>query len=318
MRLRLIALTASAAGLSFAALAGAHHHGAPAINHYVGADGGGTLTAGSSDHEVSWQRCPPEGDCVPHSSGPILKVGDEAPGTTFVATQDGVSTRSNPWRGRLRVAVPPRVEGEVRAGSRVRPVAATWEGGWGREQDSLQLQVCDTPEGGGCFVIADGVSTQCEPNGGRVLGPEHVGRWLRVLNARFDQNQPRSLVLYPAPEAVPPMEPAPGRAAAVVGRIAPGRGELSGCRAFGVRLDFAHLIRAGRDVASVTCPTPCVVTLVVRQGRRVIRLRTAPGRGTFPIRLRRRDVRRLRAGRLHVTAIVNGHVFRTARARLGD
>jgi hypothetical protein len=126
--------------------------------------------------------------------------------------------------GHLRTIAPPSVSGEVRVGGLVRPVAATWAGGWGRETDWLQLQACRTSEGGDCVVVLDEIKYgRCRPDGGRLLPARYEGRWLRVADTRIDRAQPFTMEGYFAPEGVKPQQPGTaGVASAVVGRIAAG------------------------------------------------------------------------------------------------
>ncbi len=156
---------------------------------------------------------------------------DEPAGTAFTATQDGVTVRSQPWRGLLRATAPPRVEGAIRVGGFVRPLAATWEGGWGRETDWLQLQVCRTPAGAECIVILDEIKFgRCRPGGGRLVPARYEGRWLRVTDRRIDQRQPFTQEGYSAPEGVRPQVPgSAGIAGAVVGQIAAGPAPAEDC-----------------------------------------------------------------------------------------
>lgn len=195
---------------------------------------------------MRWERCAPGAAvCTPHDDGDgdprFLQVRDEPAGTAFTATQDGVTVRSQSWRGLLRATAPPRVEGTVRVGGFVRPLAAAWAGGWGRETDWLQLQVCRTATGADCLVILDEIKYgRCRAGGGRLLPARYEGRWLRVTDRRIDRRQPFTQEGYFAPEGVRPHKPgSAGVAGAVVGQIRPGRAPAKDC---GQLEGLAHLL----------------------------------------------------------------------------
>jgi len=225
-----------ALALTAAPPAHAQHHGKPTLHHYVFDDGTGQLIANPAGHPVTWERCAPEGSpCTTYDDGDanpqFLSVRDDPPGTAFTATQDGVTSRSEIWRGRVRATAPPRVDGEIRVGGLVAPVPATWEGGWGREADWLQLQACRTAQGADCVVILDSIKFgRCRPDGGRLLPARYEGSWLRVTDTRIDREQPFTLEGYTAPEYIRPNVPGPPAVAgAVVGQIASGPAPVEDC-----------------------------------------------------------------------------------------
>ena len=319
--------------LALSATASARHNGDPYVDHYVRADGSGLLIANPGGHPVAWGICPADGSpCSPHDDGDgdpqLLAVRDEPPGTVFTATQEGVTARSEPWRGRVRATAPPGVQGEVRVGGLVRPLAATWAGGWGREDDWLQLQVCGTPGGADCVVILDEIKFgRCRPGGGRLLPARYEGRWLRVVDVRIARAQPFTQEGYTAPEWVRPNVPGPpGIAGAVLGRVARGPAPAADCGGQlphlrrGPRALLPARIRQGANgrfaAASVTCPTRCRLVLTVRQRGRshTLRRTLAPGRST--VALPRTLLRRLRSGPLKLRATVEGTPLATRRARL--
>ncbi len=327
---RLPTLTVLSVVLLAASPALARHNGRITVDHYVEPDGTGLLISNPGGHPVSWQLCPPEGSaCRPHDDRDgdpqVLAVRDEAPGTVFAATQDGVTVRSERWRGRLRASSPPGVVGDVRVGGIVRPVPATWQGGWGRERDWLQLQACRTPRGVGCVVILDEIKYgRCQRGGGRRLPARYRGRWLRVTDQRIDRDESFTDEGYFVPEGVSPLRPGPpGVASAVIGPIAAGPETAEDCGVWSSRRAAVRLRRRiaadvdGRFVvATVRCRRRCRLTLTIRQRTKAhtIRRRLAAGRST--IALPRRLVRRIRRGRLRIDVSVNGYRLATARARL--
>lgn len=317
MPLRRLGLLLGLLALAITATAHARHNGEPSLDHYVRADGTGMLIANPAGHPVSWERCAPAASaCTPYDDGDgdpqLLVVSDEPVGTAFTATQDSVTLRSQAWRGRLRATAPPRVEGEVRVGGFVRPLPATWEGGWGREADWLQLQVCRTPAGAECTVVLDEIKFgRCRPGGGRLLPARYEGGWLRVTDVRIDQRQPFTLEGYSAPEGVRPHVPgAAGIAGAVVGQIRPGPAPIEDCGhpdgfAPGWRLRISHVVLTRTRLSMrVSMPALLRVRIARRTGRpyatRWRRVRSFTLRARAAGRATRR-LRRLHPGRYRIS-----------------
>jgi hypothetical protein len=305
-------------------VAAAAHNGRPTLYYFVQPDGSGVLTA-SYGHPVAWERCAPDGGCAPYqdADGDDQRVTarDEAPGTRFRATQDGVTLTSEPWSGRVRARRPPGVEGEVRVGGRVRPNAADWLGGWGRETDWLQLQACRTEAGADCRVIYDEIKFgECSPGGGRRLPARYEGWWLRVADARIDTQQPFTQEGYLVPEGVAPHEPSEARAVAVVGRIAEGPAPGEDCMRGGpqivtLRRAIVPAERGRLVVADIGCPFDrCAIAIRLRQGGRTVTERRTLRGGRTAVALPRRAARRLRSGRkVAVRVVVEGRVVALAR-----
>ena len=324
--------------LAAPAVASAHHTGQPGISHYVKSDGTGLLIASPNGHDVTWERCTDV--CASYDDGDadrnLMNVADDPVGSVFKATQDGTTVASEPWRGRVVVQAPPSLEGEVRVGGFVRPLAAAWGGGWGREKDWLQLQACTTPEGTDCRVIVDEIKFgPCQPGGGRLLPARYEGFWLRVADARIDRSQPFTAEGYFRPEGVRPNQQAPGNAVATVGRVGPGPASATDC---GVDSPFAPpapprspappspvpprparpqatirstIVRvAGRRLVAtrVDCPTACRVELRARQGRRAMTVIRGLAKGSTDVALPRAAARRLRPGRIGLRVRVDGRV----------
>jgi hypothetical protein len=342
MRLPL-ALSVVALASPAAALAG--HNGEPHIDHYVLRDGSGELIANPAGHPISWERCLPDGGaCSPHDDGDgepqILHVRDDPSGSVFQATQDGVTKRSEAWRGPVHAVEPPRADGDVRVGGHVVPVAAKWEGGWGRESDWLQLQACEGADGTACKVIVDEIKFgKCPPGSGRYLPARYEGWWLKVADARIDNQQPFTLEGYSRPEGVRPLDGSPATATAVVGRIGPGTppAEDCGSETFGppkapappvvpadppaakATATARSVLRRGPRgrvvVADIRCPARCRVELRLRQGARRVRLKRTLRAGTTAVALPRSDARRLRRGFVSVRVFVGARLVAGRRAR---
>jgi hypothetical protein len=332
--------------------ASAHHHGRPGISHHVRSDGTGLLIAHPAGHDVTWERCTDV--CAPYDDGDadpnFMRVADDPVGSVFRATQDGTTLTSEPWRGRVVSQGLPALEGEPRVGGFVRPVAAAWGGGWGREDDWLQLQACTTPEATDCKVIVDEIKFgPCQPGGGRLLPARYEGFWLRVADARFSRESAFTLEGYSRPEGVRPHQEAPATAVADVGRIGPGPAPASDCGTASffpspppspppappaaptppppptLPASLTHatirttIVRAaGRRMvaARVRCPTACRVELRARQGRRVVTVTRSLSRGMTELALPRAAARRLRAGRLGLRVRIDGRVVAERRAVL--
>jgi hypothetical protein len=240
---------------------------------------------------IAWRRCPAGGDVCEAGwgGGPedgLLEVGDAPAGSVFEATATyggrSVSARSLPYLGPVRTIRPPGLTGHLRVGGLVRPLAATWGGGWGNEQSRLQTQVCRI-RSGPCKVIADGVYWDRCPGAGAVLAARYQGWYVRVVDQRVGRDTAWAAYAVGAPEALMPLAPTPAQAAATFGpiRAAAGRAE-STCGRPDPRLQppagSARLRRrarstpAGVALGSVSCTRACRVTLVARHGQRRVRL----------------------------------------------
>lgn len=327
------------------------------IDYYVNSEGTGLLIANGGDGPVTWEGCTDV--CTPRDDGDgnpqTLRVADDPAGSVFKATRGAMTVVSEPWRGRLVVQSPPTLEGELRVGGFVRPLAATWGGGWGRESDWLQLQACSTPEGADCKVILDQIKFGlCQPGGGRVLPQRYEGSWLRVVDARIGDRQPFTTEGYLRPEGVRPNPPAAGVAAATIGRIGPGPAPPGDCgsenfagpngpsgpagptgptgptgpaprvpRASPAIRPSATLRRVvvrvpGRRLvaARVRCAVACRVELRARQGRLTVRITRSMPAGGGAVALPRAAARRLLPGPIGMRVRVNGRVVAERRATL--
>jgi len=186
---------------------------------------------------MTWQACPPSGDCYEVSPDPahdrLLHVGSAPAGTIFRATtsdgQQSLTAISDPYQGPLRAVDRPRVSGQVRVGHVVRAIAGQWSGGWGGEQPFLQLQVCRTRRSTTCEVIA---SThyweRCDGVGAR-LPRRYQGSYLRVADSRLGRQ-----LVFPAfvprrPQDLAPLVAAWNTSVRTIGRIGPGRAVRRAC-----------------------------------------------------------------------------------------
>jgi hypothetical protein len=270
------------------------------IGYGIEANGRGLLIANPAPYHrgtIAWERCPDGGSvCEPGwGGGPYddeLVVGDAPRGSVFqvTATYRGrsVSARSVPYLGRVQAVRPPGLAGHLHVGGLVRPLAATWTGGWGNETSRLQTQVCRR-RSGDCEVVADGEYWNRCPGAGAVLQSAHEGWYVRVVDQRVGHDTAWPAFAITAPGVLAPLEPSPAQAAATFGPIRPAAGARESTCGLPSRPGSAHLLRrarstpAGALLGSVTCPRSCRVTLVARHGKRrarvVFHLRARQRRG---------------------------------------
>jgi hypothetical protein len=167
------------------------------LSYEITAGGTGQLIANlvpNGTGRYSWKQCTPAGACfhvAGSDGGRVIATGHSPPGTTFIATGtnggSSVSARSLPYRGVVRATAPPRAAGALRIGALVRPRAARWIGGWGNENDRLQVQVCRT-ETGGCIVLYDSVNDQRTGRSGATI-PKRFRNWfLRIADQRIGRD----------------------------------------------------------------------------------------------------------------------------------
>jgi hypothetical protein len=331
-------LIAVVAGFSFAMLLAGSAAAADSdfkltLSYWINSDGTGRVIADTpiGAGTTSWQACPPAEPCSPTASAPqsdrFLDAGSSPPGTVFVATAveggQTASATSVPYQGPVAATVGPKVGGELRVGARVRPIAGRWSGGWGSEFSLIQLQVCSTPGGGNCVVIADDHSLRFSD--GAVLRPSDCGKYLRATDRRLGRD-----TVSPAVLMVPPVPDPPGGnvAATIVGPIAAADGK-SDCGP-GAELQstprsvdrfslFAAPVRSkGRlEFGKVSCLSRCEVRLTVRQRRRVIRFSRFFGNAKLQtLVLSRRQSRRLKRGKATVTVRIDGQLVAKRRVTL--
>lgn len=298
-----------------------------ALDHYVDADGRGTLIANPGDGATVWERCLPGAPCTPFAPNgetpDIVHVDDEPAGTVFQATKpDGVLRRSEAWQGPVRAVTPPILEGDVRVGGVVRARPGAWQGGWGRERDHLQVQACPTATAdAGCLVLLDSVKyADCGTGDGRVLPERYAGWYLRVANSRFDREQPFTAEGYSQPEGIRPKTAAGAVAVVTVGPIGAGRPPRSDCGTSAWVTMRKGITRAptGRyDALRVTCFSRCRVDLQVRQSRRAFTVRRTLRKGTTTVALPRDRVRRhLRPGAVRLALTINTRTYAVRTATL--
>lgn len=117
----------------------------------------------------------------------------------------------------------------VRTGHFVRPLPATWLGGWGDERPILQLQVCQTRRDDSCKVISSTFYWEKCPDTGARIAPRYAGWYLRVAEAHQGNDVVFAARAYRRPEDIKPMPASPVTAIATIGRIARGRGPNRRC-----------------------------------------------------------------------------------------
>jgi hypothetical protein len=211
------------------------------ISYNEDVDGQGMLIANAAPDgswgRMSWQACPPGAECTPiqpdASSDRVLHVGAAPAGTTFTATatdgEQSISGSSDPYGGPLRVVKKPAVAGKLSVGHLIRPIPASWAGGWGGEQPFLQLQVCRTARSASCKVIASSFYWDRCPGVGARIPRRYLGWFVRVADNRSGRSTFFATFAVPRPEALTPLIASGNTAVASVGRISPGRGPARSC-----------------------------------------------------------------------------------------
>ncbi|MDA0184597.1 hypothetical protein OJ997_30120 [Solirubrobacter phytolaccae] len=218
-----------AAGLAWPAAAGAQR---AAITQAMWDGQGDPVLLGQGVPEgkgrVSWRVCPAEERCRRIAGGIHIAPGYTPAGTRFELTVEyrGRRTRvlSKPWRGRVRAAFPPVLNGTPSVGSIVTPSTAVWSGGWDMvgPLDSLHVEACTTPPTG-CVTVAYQDSPWDEPLVGTpvTIPAFAAGRYLQVV----DKPQPRDALYggpaYLTPQAAPPLRRDPAVAVSAPVRVAP-------------------------------------------------------------------------------------------------
>lgn len=303
------------------------------IQHHVEADGGGSLIANPVPYgrgTIFWASCAHGGPVcvsVPRApdTGRRLETGDPPAGTAFEArvAEGGqvLAARSAQWRGAVRATAPPGIAGSPRANAFVRPLPATWEGGWGSEASYLQLQVCRTAAARRCVAISDSVYWDRCPGTGATIAPRYAGWYLRAVDRRNVRDMPRLAIAYAAAERVPLTEPAPAAAATAPVRIRPASGpprrRCGRSRRYGEASLLPRAIRRGgrSAIGRVTCIGRCRLKVAVGRGAGRRPLRYARPTATVvdrPLVLPRRLRRAARGTRRVVVVSIDG---RRAAAR---
>jgi hypothetical protein len=238
---RVVAACLLAAAVWIAPTASADSQRGLVITYQDEQDGRGWLVAYPTPDgawgRMSWEACAPAGGCEAvqpdATTDRSLHVGDAAPGTIFKATasdgEESVSGSSDPYGGRLQTVVKPSVQGALRVGHLIKPVAGRWSGGWGGEVPLLQLQVCRKRRGGPCKVISDNPYWDPCPDTGARLPRRYLGWFVKVADVRYARIPIFADRLYTSPEALTPFTPDGRTAVASVGRIRPGRGPAGPC-----------------------------------------------------------------------------------------
>jgi hypothetical protein len=160
----LIAVVLSAAGAALAGATSARY--SVDIQAVFNLRGNPWLVANFSPNgslaTTHWSICspPPEGKCVPRRTRhQALEPGPRAAGTVFRATARYLGqmySAQRRWHGRITAHSRPSLLGRPRVGMRVKPVGATWGGGWGNEFDQLGVEACRTRNGRSCVTVSGG------------------------------------------------------------------------------------------------------------------------------------------------------------------
>lgn len=295
----------------------------------VNAEGSAALIANpTKGGSVSWQACPPEDDCRPVASRPTLDraldVGGAPVGTVFVATatngSQSATVTSVPYLGPIRPTAPPSIDGSLRVGALVRPVAGSWSGGWGNERSLLQTQVCLRADGTGCAVVADQVYWDKCPGAGAVLAPHHAGRYLRVIDRRLGRDVTFTPIGISSPAYIRPLDPGPSRAATIAGPIGRASGPAeSDCGPPPMRVTLARrAVRRGArlEFGRVRCLSRCTLRVDVKPTRHrklSFRRTFAKGRAAKRLSLPARVTRRINGGSFRASVFLGREMISAGR-----
>jgi hypothetical protein len=147
-------------------------------------------------HEL-W-ACPPGDVCRWIANEPRHEPGETAPGTVFESQLgNGTMERSPAWRGRVAATAGAALEGSATPGGRVRPVPATWTGGWGDERSVSAVLVCRSRTRQNCEVLNGKV-----PRDGYLFAVEHRLSRDEAAPGDLTRPQPSARVSLSAPVPV--------------------------------------------------------------------------------------------------------------------
>jgi hypothetical protein len=272
---------------------------------------------------VAWRICALGAPCqsIAVNDDRSLAPGDVAAQTVFEAdalADDGTMTtaRSKPWLGRVTASAPPTVAGTPAVGQLIRPVPASWAGGWQGDDDLLKLEACKDAAGEKCETVsAQGEDPPVCPGAAAVLGRRYEGWWLRAVDRRISAQSAFAGVGYSAARFIPIAKPSRVTVRSeLVGPIQRGDGAFREC--VRPRIQILRRVRqTPRAIvfATIACTTTCDVQLRLRDTRRTIKRHlefTGSGEVTLPSRTGI-------AGRtVHIRVIVNGRHSAQRRVRL--
>ena len=126
--------------------------------------------------------------------------------------------RSPVWLGRVTATVAPGLEGAAVPGQSIRPLAATWTGGWGDERSVTVVLACPSPSRTDCEYLTNAGGQTAW--GDRQVLAQHAGRYLYAVEYRTAGvvKEPAlpapGAVARPAPSALVAVSPPAGPVAA--------------------------------------------------------------------------------------------------------
>ncbi len=200
------------------------------IQTALNSDGSGELLAGVHEgHEgpVKWQVCAADGlDCQPFGEGNPIDTGSAPSDSVFIATEPltQYEATSPVWYGNLSPATAPSVSGAIRANALVTPVSGTWNGGWEKDFQNLQLAACKGPEGTECTALSDPPWYAGCPNEAAVIDPMFTGQYLRVADHVYGPGTVFADYALLSPYGAGVWAAGPTVSVAVVGQIMPATG----------------------------------------------------------------------------------------------
>jgi hypothetical protein len=273
----------------------------------------GRLSVTTSPFEsITWEACSVKlTECKPWSSGSEAETLGAPAGTVFrVKGSAGRVGLSPEWRGPLKEAEPPHVDGVIKASEYVTPVPGLWSGGWRDEPAELQLSACLSQAGEGCVALTDPhYIRRCPNSASFYLDPQFVGRYLRVADRQNGDLHYEAAIGTISPYGAEVFGRSRTVSVAMVGQIAPAVSPAAGeC---GPPPAPTATISA-EGIARVECGAGCGAVLAgTRSGHRVTIASGLPEQDllrpkALELQLSRASLARLGLGKIRLVVEIDG------------
>jgi hypothetical protein len=210
---------------------------------------------------ILWQQCDELFTvCSDYATkSDVLEPGETIPGQAFTvrlaSRPTGEVLHSHTWLGRPTAQSPPSLLGMPMTGTRVRPVASQWSGGWGSEYDRLYVYACRTPDAKLCDVITEVEDSSRPPIRGGMIGAYYEGWGLYVVDFRTPEDAAFTLIGYGPRRPNPALKPDQTKS------ISEYLGPIAGRDDYGATVPkYLKTGRRSATVAHVHCPRTCRAT----------------------------------------------------------